>query len=153
MQIVIEEVIRAPRALTFAIATDIRSWPTLISSIKRTELLTREPVDAGARFRETRHIHGSIATVEMTVAELEPPERFVLTAQNHGATYRIEHIFEEVPHGTGLTLRFLATPLTTSARLMSPLALLFRSALQRQLKTDLGDLKSAIESRATAALA
>lgn len=151
MQIVVEEVIRAPRAVTFAIASDVRGWPAAVSSIRSTELLTREPVGAGTRFRETRRIHGAVASGEMMFAEFEPPTRFVLTAQNHGATYRIEHLFEEVPHGTGLTLRFLATPLTTSARLMSPLALLFRSALHRQLKSDLTDLKAAIESRPTAA--
>lgn len=147
MQIVVEEVIRAPRSVVFAMATGVSAWPSLVSSIRTTELLTREPIGPGTRFRETRLIHGSIATGEMTFAEFEPPVRFVLTAQNHGATYRIEHSFEDVPHGTGLTLRFLAMPLTTSARLMSPLALLFRNALQRQLKADLSDLKTAIESR------
>jgi hypothetical protein len=147
MQIVVEEVIRAPRPVTFAVATDVRAWPSRMSSIRSTELLTREPVGAGTRFRETRHIHGSLATGEMTFAEFEPPGLFVLTAQNHGARYRIEHIFEEVPHGTGLTVRFNATPLTTSARLMSPLALLFRNALHRQLKADIADLKASIEGR------
>ena len=151
MQIVVEEAIRAPRALTFAIATDVRNWPSLVSSIRNTELLTREPVGPGTRFRETRLIHGSIATGEMTFSEFEPPARFVLTAQNHGAKYRIEHTFDEVPYGTALTLRFVATPLTTGARLMSPLALLFRSALQRQLKADVTDLKTSVEGRSAAA--
>lgn len=147
MQIVVEEVIRAPRPLTFAVASDVLSWPSLVSSIRSTELLTREPVGAGTRFRETRYIHGSLAAGEMTFAEFEPPHLFVLTAQNHGARYRIEHVFEDVPHGTGLTVRFYATPLTTSARLMSPLALLFRNALHRQLKADIADLKASIEGR------
>lgn len=149
MQIVVEEVIRAPRPLAFAMAADVRSWPSFISSIRSTELLTREPVGAGTRIRETRHIHGSLNTAEMTFAEFDPPAGFVLMAENHGARYRIEHIFEEVPFGTGLTLRFTATPLTTGARLLSPLAMLFRNALHRQLKSDLADLKSAIESRTT----
>lgn len=151
MLIVIEEVIRAPRAITFAIASDVKSWPQLVSSIRTTELLTREPVGPGTRFRETRLIHGSIATGEMMFAEFEPPAQFVLTAQKHGAKYRIEHKFQDVSNGTSLTLRFLATPLTTSARLMSPLAMLFRSALHRQLKADVSDLKAAIESRPSAA--
>lgn len=148
MQIVVDEVIRAPRALVFAILTDLRNLPAHIQSIRSIELLTREPVEAGTRFRETRYIHGSVATVEMTVAQMQPPELYVLTAENHGARYRIEHIFEDAPYGTAMTLRFLASPLTTSARLMSPLGLLFRSALHRQLKADVNDLKTSVENRA-----
>lgn len=147
MQIVIEEVIRAPRALAFALASDVKSWPSLVSAVERTDLLTREPIGAGTRFRETRRIHGSLSSVEMSIAQFEPPSHFVLTAENHGARYRIEHLFEEVPYGTLLTLKFLATPITTSARLLSPLALIFRNALHRQLKADVADLKNAIENR------
>lgn len=147
MQIVVEEMIRAPRALTFALATDVKGWPAHISGISKTELLTREPIGAGTRFRETRRIHGSQSSEELTFAEFEPPESFVLTAENHGARYRIDHTFEETPEGTRLTLTFAATPLTMGARLLSPLALLFRTALHKQLKSDIADLKAAIESR------
>lgn len=147
MQIVVEEIIRAPRALTFQIATDIRAWPTLVSAIKSTELLTREPVGAGARFRETRLVNGSLATGELSVLEFEPPYLFALGAQNHGARYRIDHIFNDDPQGTRLTLMFMARPVTMSARLLSPLALVFRAGLQRQLRGDLADVKKAVEDR------
>ncbi|HMN36328.1 MAG TPA: SRPBCC family protein [Hyphomicrobium sp.] len=147
MQILVEEVIRAPRALTFQIATDFRAWPTLVSSIKSTELLTREPIAAGGRFLQTRHLNGSSATSEMTVLEYEPPLLFSLGSQHHGARFRIDHIFNEDPQGTRLTLMFVARPMTMSARLLSPLALVFRAGLQRQMRSDLADLKKAIEDR------
>lgn len=150
MQITIEEALRAPRALVFALVSDVSSWPSLMGAVTNVEMLTREPIVEGTRFRESRRIRGAIVAGEMTFAEIEPPSRFVLTAQNHGARYRIEHVFEDIPHGTLLTLRFTATPVSTSARLLSPWALLFRTALQRQLKSDLADLKAAIEARASA---
>ena len=150
MQIVVEELIRAPRAITFALASDVKGWPEHISGIKSTELLTREPIGAGTRFRETRHIHGSLSSEELSFAEFDPPHSFVLTAENHGARYRIDHTFEETPDGTRLTLTFAATPVTMSARLLSPLALLFRTALHKQLKSDIADLKTAIETRTSA---
>ena len=42
---------------------------------------------------------------------------------------------------------FMARPVTMSARLLSPLALVFRAGLQRQLRGDLADVKKAIEDR------
>lgn len=147
MQIVVEETIRAPRALIFQIATNVRMWPTLVSAIKNTELLTREPICAGSRFRETRLLHGSLSTSEISVLEFEPPYLFVLGAQNHGARYRIDHIFNEDPQGTRLTVMFMARPMTMSARFLSPLARVFRTGLHRQLRNDLADLKKAVEDR------
>ncbi|MCB1485480.1 MAG: SRPBCC family protein [Hyphomicrobiaceae bacterium] len=147
MQIIVEEIIRAPRALTFQIATDIRSWPSVVSAVKATELLTREPVGAGTRFNATRQFNGSSATSEISVLEFEPPFHFALGGLNHGARYRIDHVFSEDPQGTRLTLMFVARPMSMSARLLSPLALVFRAGLQRQLRADLHDFKTAVEDR------
>lgn len=147
MKFVVQEVIGAPRAVAFATAADVRAWPEHIGAIETTELLTREPVGAGARFRETRRMYGRLASEVMTMAEFEPPERFVLTAFNHGARYRIEHVFEELKPGTRLTITFSARPITRAARLLSPFAYLASGSLVRQVKRDLGDLKRAIEAR------
>ena len=96
MKFVVQETIAAPRPVAFAAASDVRGWPAMMSAIERTEILTREPVGAGTRFRETRRIHGKLASEVMTLAEFDPPERFVVTAFNHGARYRIEHVFEDM---------------------------------------------------------
>jgi hypothetical protein len=147
MQIIVQQVVHAPRALTFAIASDVNSWPDMIGAIERIDLITREPVVAGTRFRETRRMHGRISSEEMMFSEIDPPQHFAVTGESHGARYRIDHVFEDDPEGTRMTLSFSATPLSMGARLMSPLALLFRAALMRQIKADLADVKSAIETR------
>jgi hypothetical protein len=92
-------------------------------------------------------MHGSRATEEMTVAELAPPSRLVLTAENHGARYRAEHLFASEAGGTRLTLSFEGKPLTLFAYLMMPLGYLLAGAVRRQLEADLADLKRRAEQR------
>lgn len=147
MQIVVEDIIRAPRAIAFANATDVRNWPAMITSISETEILTREPIGAGTRVRETRRMYGRPSTAELTFQEFEPPEHFVLAGENNGAFYRILHNFTDVSEGTRLTLTFVVEPQSLSAQLMTPLALMFRGTLRRQIASDLSDLKRAIETR------
>jgi len=147
MQIVIHQDIRAPRALVFATAIDVKSWPNIISSIERTEFLTREPIVAGTRIRQARRFRRRALTETMTFTEFEPPQSFVLTGSNHGAAYVIAHIFDETREGTRMTLAFTAAPRGMGARLLSPLALLFRADLARQIKNDLAELAHAVEDR------
>jgi hypothetical protein len=108
-------------------------------------MLTPGPVRTGTRFRETRKMHGSKSTEEMTVAEFAPPDRFVLTAENHGARYRAEHLFAAEDGGTRLTLSFEGKPVTLFAYLMMPLGYLLAGAVRQQLEADLADLKRAAE--------
>jgi hypothetical protein len=148
MQCSVQRLIAAPRETVFAIASDIPHWPEVVSSIEHVEMLTPGPVAAGSRFGETRLMHGRAATEEMTVAELTPPERFVLTAENHGTRYRMEYLFEAEGAGTRLRLVFSGEPATLAARLLAPLARLMRGQLQRQLAADLADLAHEAERAA-----
>lgn len=145
MQIVATCHVDAPPERVFRIATDVARWPELISAIDRVELLTPGPPGIGTRFRETRTMYGRKAREEMTIAALEPPHRFTLTAENHGTRYRAEHVFAPERSGTRLTLAFEGVPMTLAARLAMPLALLMRRSVQRQLAQDLADLKRAAE--------
>ncbi|MGH6814477.1 MAG: SRPBCC family protein [Hyphomicrobiaceae bacterium] len=145
MEIRVETRILAPRTKVFALAADIPRWPELIGAIERIEMLTPGPVAPGTRFRETRRMYGRSATEEMTLAEMTPPERFVLTAAAHGARYRVEHIFVPDGNATRLTLAFSAQPTTFLARLFQPLAKPMAGHLRKQLAADLADLKRASE--------
>jgi len=148
MQVGIEAVIEAPFATVFAAVADIPAWPQFISGIESVEMLIGGPVAAGMRFRETRVMFGRRATEEMMVAEIAPPRRLVLTALNHGAAYRVEHLLEPAGAHTRLRLVFEGRPVTLVARLLMPLGLLFRGAVKHQLAADLADLKREAERRA-----
>ena len=126
--------------------TDFPRWPQVIAAIERVDVLTDGPVGVGTRFRETRRMFGREATEEMTVAELTSPSRFVLTAYNHGTAYHAEHVLTAVEGGTRLKLVFDGTPKTVTARLLSPLGLMMRGTVMKQLSADLADIKRAAEA-------
>lgn len=145
MQIGIEALVEAPPEVVFAVVADIPAWPRYISAIDRIELLSPGPVVAGLRFRETRVMFGRPATEEMTVAEIAPPRRLVLTGINHGTAYRAEHVCEPQGRQTRLRLVFEGRPVTLLARLFTPLGWLFLGAVKRQFASDLADLKGEAE--------
>ena len=148
MRITVQLKIDAPPDVTFALVADIPGWPRVISGIQSVDMLTPGPVAVGTRFRETRVMFGRQATEEMTVAEIEAPRRLILTAFNHGTAYRAEHLFEAHGGGTKLELAFEGRPVTLLARLLTPLGLLFRGTVKRQLEADLADLAREAERRA-----
>jgi uncharacterized protein YndB with AHSA1/START domain len=147
MRMSVETLIDAPPHVVFAILADIQTWPLVLSAIVEVTLLTPGPVAVGTRFRETREMFGRKATEEMTVAEIEPPRRLVLTAFNHGTAYRVEHLLAAEGLGTRVTLAFEGRPVTLGARLLMPLGLLFAGTVRRQLRSDLADLGREAERR------
>ena len=147
MQVRVSSVVAAPPETTFAVAVAIAHWPDIIGAIERVEVLTPGPVTVGTRFRETRTMFGRSTTQEMTVAELDPPRRLVLTAHNHGTNYRAEHLFEPAGNGTRLTLTFVGQPQSMLARIFSPIGYMMLGTVRRQLASDLADLAREAERR------
>jgi carbon monoxide dehydrogenase subunit G len=147
MQIAVECFIEAPPDAVFSTAIDISNWPRFISGVQSVELLTPGPVAVGTRFRETRSMFSRQATEDMTLAQVEPPRRFLFTAFNHGTAYRAEHLFAPEGAGTRTTLIFEGQPATLLARLFAPLGRMFLGTLKRQLESDLADLKLEAERR------
>jgi len=90
---------------------------------------------------------GKSATEEMTVAELEPPRRFLLSTFSHGTAYRAEHRFATEAAGTRINLTFEARPATLLSRIFAPLGWLSLGAVRRQLASDLADLAREAERR------
>jgi uncharacterized protein YndB with AHSA1/START domain len=153
MEVTVETEIAAPPDIVFATMTDVARWPDFIGGVERVEVLTEGPVRVSTRFRETRQMFGRPATEEMTVADLEPPRRFVLTAENHGTRYVATHEVTPSASGARLALTFAGTPVTFAARLFSVIGLLFMGSLRRQLETDLREVKAEAERRARGAAA
>ncbi|MBX9589472.1 MAG: SRPBCC family protein [Hyphomonadaceae bacterium] len=147
MRIIVDSLVAAPPDTVFAAAVDIADWPRFISGIQKVELLTPGPIAVGTRFRETRIMFGRAATEEMTLAELQPPRRFLLTAFSHGTAYRTGRLFEPHAVGTRVILSFEGQPTTLLARLFAPLATRFKGTVQRHLDADLVDLKREAELR------
>ena len=147
MKASVDALVSAPPDVVFAVVRDVESWPQFISAIRQVEMLTPGAPSIGSRFRETRTMFGRTATEEMTVAELDPPHRLVLTAFNHGTAYRAEHVLEAEGAGARLTLMFEGRPVSLAARLFAPLGWMFMGTVKRQLASDLADLKREAERR------
>lgn len=150
MRIEAEILIDAPWTHVFTIVTDVRGWPQRIPAISAVSVITPGPVAVGTRFSETRTMFGRSATEEMMVAELVVPERFVVTADNHGTRYRAEHLLtEEMPRCTRLRLVFSGVPVSLMARLLTPLGWLMKASVRRMILADLAALKRASEATST----
>ena len=59
--------VNAPPELVFAKASDFANAPSFIGAIKKVEILTPGPIQAGTRFKETRVMFKREATEEMEV--------------------------------------------------------------------------------------
>lgn len=151
MRITVEQDIGAPAEAAFAAITDIHSWPNVISAIEKIEVLTPGVVGVGTRFRETPQMFGRSATEEMTVARIDPPSQFVLTAHNHGVDYTAAHTIEPAANGCRVAVNFEGEPVKMPARVMAFLMQPLAGHLRRALQKDLDDLKHALERSASAA--
>jgi carbon monoxide dehydrogenase subunit G len=148
MKIEVEIEIAAAPDVVYAVVTDIAHWPDFVRATQLTEILTTGAIAAGTNFRETRTMIGRTATEEMTVALLDPPRRFHVTAENHGTRYLARHEIAPAAGGSRLTLVFEGTAVTLGAKLGEVIATLFKGAVTKQFRSDLEDVKAEAERRA-----
>ena len=141
----IERTINASPAIVFERCSDFANSADTVEGIAKVEMLTDGPVGPGTRFRETRIMFGREATEEMEVEAYEPPRRYTLIAESHGARYHSEFLFEEVPQGTHVKLTFDATPVTLFAKIMAVLTKPMQKKVYELLCKDLDDIKASIE--------
>lgn len=137
--------IAAPPERVFAVFSDLEDAAQRIQAIERLELLTPPPVGVGTRFRETRTMFGKRATEEMTITAFDPPRGYDVEAQSHGSKYFTTFRFEPEPGGTRVSMHFEAQPLSTVAKLLSPLGKLMLGKLEKECGKDLDDLKRHLE--------
>ena len=141
----VREAIAAPPETVFAAASDFANAPQRIPGIVRVEMLTPGPVAVGTRFRETRRMFGKEASEVMTVAELEPPRRYVLLAESHGSRYRSELRFEPEGSGTEVVMTFRGEPQTLAAKVMSVVMRPLIKSVAKVCAKDLADLRRSVE--------
>lgn len=149
MKIYASCIVEAPAERVFEIASDFRNAPQRISGIERLEILTDGPVGKGTRFKETRIMFKKEATEEMEVLEWDPPRSYTLGADSCGMRWRsVVRCTPEGPQRTKLEMDSGGTPLTLTARLMTPLGFVFKGAAKKAFEKDLQDLKRAAEGEA-----
>lgn len=141
----------APIERVFEAYIDLPNAPSIVGAIRQVELLTPLPVGVGTRFRETRIMMGREATEEMTIAEFEPPRRFVFTAQSYGMDYTTTFRFAPEGVGTTVTCEFSGQPLSLAAKVMCAVTMpLMKSTLVKCLAQDMEDIRRHVEAASSA---
>lgn len=114
-----------------------------VDGLEASEALDAGEPAVGSRFRETLSQRGTSATVETTVAELDPPRRITLAVDARGLTARTETTLAETSGGTRVTSALDTTARGMAGRLVA--AVVARQA-QGSLERSLQTLKRLVES-------
>jgi hypothetical protein len=88
------------------------------------------------------------ATEEMEVTAFDPPRSYTLGCESCGCRYSTVMRFTPRGAGTDVAMTFEATPLTTFAKVMSPLMKPMVKSCLKQVAKDLDDLKASVEGPA-----
>lgn len=127
---------------------DIANAGERIEGIEKLEILSEVKSGVGVRWRETRTMFGKQATEEMEMTGFDEPSSYIVEANSHGTHYLSTYRFEDMGNDTTqVTWSFDGRPQSIAAKLMSPLAYVFKGALRKALQKDVSDLKRFIESQ------
>ena len=141
--------IQAPPEKVWSVITDIPGSPATLSGVEAVQLLTDAPYGEGMRWKETRKMLGRSETVEMWVAQADPPRSTTVKAVQGGADYSTRFSLSPRDGGTDLTLTFGAEVLkpTAASRVMMTLFGKMGMAVTRKaLVKDLAEIAAKAES-------
>lgn len=149
MEIRLSKVIDAPIERTFEVFADITKAQDRIAGITNIEILSDTTEGVGTRWRETRVLFGREATEEMEISAYQPNQSYEVVAASHGTEYHTIYTFTEQDDGTLVEMVFTGKPVSLAAKLMSPLAFLFKGATEKALEDDMNALKAVCEHEAS----
>lgn len=141
--------VNAPAEKVWAVISDIPGSASTLSGIKSVEMLSLGPYGEGTRWKETRTMMGRSETVEMWVAQADPPRSTTVKALQGGADYTSRMTLTERDGGTDLTMTFgaaLANPSRLSKLAMAVFGKLGLRATRKALAKDLAEIAAKAES-------
>ena len=147
MEISVSTIVRAPRDVVWARATDVEHAAEFVSGLDGVEILERPPSGlVGLKWRETRTMMGKTATETMWVTAAQAPEYYEVEAGSHGCRYFSRIQLAEIGDTTQLSMTFRGEPESFLAKLIgNTIGRLFLGATRRALQQDLEDIGRAAE--------
>jgi carbon monoxide dehydrogenase subunit G len=133
----------------WAVISDIPGSAATLSGIDAVQMLSDGPYGEGTRWKETRTMMGRSETVEMWVAQVDPPRSTTVKALQGGADYTSRFSLAERDGGTDLTLTFAADvvkPTVLSKITMALFGKLGMSITRKALAKDLAEIAAKAES-------
>ncbi len=142
-------VIRAPVETIFQTLARVEIFSRAVPGITNIEFLTDKKYGVGTRFRETRLMHGKVATTDLEVTELTENKRIRIVAEAGGTTW--DTVFSVEPrasHGsdfqTEVHMQMGARPLNLFAKVLTPMIL---GIVTRGVTSDIDAIKQYCESQ------
>lgn len=132
-----------PAAEVFGWLLDRERRLRWVDGLEASESLDAGDPAVGSRFRETLSQHGLNATVETTIAELDPPRRITLVVDARGLHARTETTLAEAGGRTRVVSALDATARGMAGRLVA--GVVARQA-QGSLERSLARLKALVEA-------
>lgn len=133
----------------WTVISDIPGSAATLSGVESIQMVSEGPYGEGTRWKETRSMIGRRETVEMWVAEAEPPHSTTVKALQGGADYTSRFTLAERDGGTDLTLTFGAEvlrPTAVSRIMMALFGKLGMKVTRKALAKDLAEIAAKAES-------
>jgi carbon monoxide dehydrogenase subunit G len=141
--------IRATPEKVWAVISDIPGSAATLTGIESVQMLSDGPYGEGTRWKETRTMMGRSETVEMWVAQADPPRSTTVKAQQGGADYTTHFNLAERSGGTDLALTFgakVVKPTLLSKVAMALFGKIGMSMTRKALAKDLAEIAAKAES-------
>ncbi|MCB5292710.1 SRPBCC family protein [Arthrobacter sp. SO3] len=133
----------------WAVVSDIPGSAATLSGIDSIQMLSEGPYGEGTRWKETRKMMGRSETVEMWVAQADPPRGTTVKARQGSADYTTRFTLADRDGGTDLTLTFGAEMVNPSRMSRLALALFGKLGMlitRKALAKDLTEIAAKAES-------
>ena len=141
--------IHASPAKVWSVISDIPGSAATLSGIDSIQMLSEGPYGEGTRWKETRTMMGRSETVEMWVAQTDPPRSTTVKALQGGADYTSRFSLADRDDGTDLTLTFgadVVKPTALSKIAMALFGKIGMSMTRKALAKDLAEIAAKAES-------
>jgi carbon monoxide dehydrogenase subunit G len=141
--------VNAPADTVWAVVSDIPGSAATLSGIDSIQMLSEGPYGEGTRWKETRKMMGRSETVEMWVAQADPPRSTTVKARQGSTDYTTRFTLAGRDGGTDLTLTFgaeLANPSRMSKLALALFGKLGMLITRKALAKDLAEIAAKAES-------
>lgn len=144
MKIVIEKSFNVGKKDLMEFMSEPKKLEGVVSGIASVEILSNAMKGGGVKWRETRVMFGKEATEDMWISKYDVNGGLMhIEAASHGVEYLTTYNFRETDGGVDMKMVFAGKPVTLFAKIMTPLAYLFKGTTKKLLEADLEEIERA----------
>lgn len=145
MEVYASRSINAPIDRVFDVFSDISKIGERIEGISQVDILSDVQQGLGTRWRETRVVFGREATEEMEISSFKPNQSYEVLAASNGSEYHSIYTFTDQGNTTLVEMVHRTNAVSLIAKLMIPVALIFKGTMKKLFEADLDELKAVCE--------